>query len=135
MRALQTSAGLVQADAQRYACGDVCRGKLTMTLEWKDADDVVARVGEAYMIKLFAKSGVGASVRFGLTVNGTSPNYQVEFNDPDRILLFSGRSHKEWTGDETEFDRGRISTPMPYDKLYEAFLRRFRKECTSPAKR
>lgn len=104
-----------------------------MKLEWKNADDVVARVGEAYMIKLFANSGVGASVRFGLTGNGTSPNYQVEFKDPDRTLLVSGRSHKEWTGDDKEFDGSRISDPMSHEELYAAFLRRFRKKYTSPA--
>lgn len=106
-----------------------------MKLEWKDADDVVARVGEVFMIKVLENSGVGSSVRFGLMGNGTSPNYQVEFKDPDRTLLLSGRSHKEWTGDDKEFDSNRISDPFSRQDLLDAFLRRFRKKYTAPTKR
>ena len=106
-----------------------------MKLEWKDADDVVARVGEVFMTKVLENSGVGSGVRFGLMGNGTFPNYQVEFKDPDRTLLFSGTSHKEWTGDVKEFDSSRISPQFPREVLLDAFLQRFRKKYTPPTKR
>lgn len=108
-----------------------------MKLVWKDADDVVARVGEPYMIKVLGNSGAGTSVRFGLTGNGTSPNYQVEFKDSERPkLLFGGLSHQEWPGDEKEFDDDRLSKPpFSYEDLFAAFLRRYRSpKGTSPSK-
>lgn len=104
-----------------------------MTIEWKDADDVVAKVGEAFMIKVFKNSGAGTDVRFGLMGEGTAPNYQVEVDGQLRAM-FSGQSHKEWTGDDEKFDSSRISDPISYEELYEAFLRRFRKKYTPPAK-
>lgn len=108
-----------------------------MKLEWKDVDDLVARVGEAYMIKVLGNSGAGTHVRFGLTGNGTAPNYQVEFEGSERPrLLFGGLSHKEWTGDEKEFADDRLSKPFPYEDLFAAFLRRYRSpRGTPPSKR
>lgn len=107
-----------------------------MTIEWKDADDVVEKVGEVFMIEVFNNSGVGTSVCFGLMGNGKFPNYQVvEEVDGQLRAMFRGSSHKEWTGDAKEFDAHRISKPFPYKELHDAFLRQYRKKYTPPAKR
>ena len=116
-----------------YAYREVHMGLKTMTIEWKDADDVVAKVGEAFMIKVFKNSGAGTDVRFGLMGEGTAPNYQVEVDGQLRGL-FRGSSHKEWTGDSKEFDAHRISKPFPYKELHDAFLRQYRKKYTPPTK-
>ena len=105
-----------------------------MTIEWKDADDVVAKVGEVFMIGVFNNSGVGTGVCFGLMGSGKLPNYQVEVDGKLRGM-FRGSSHKEWTGDDKEFDGNRISRPFPYKDLHDAFLRQYRKKYTPPAKR
>lgn len=104
-----------------------------MTIEWKDADDVVAKVGEAFMIAVFNNSGVGTSVCFGLMGNGKLPNYQVVEEVDGRLReMFRGSSHKEWTGDSKEFDAHRISKPFPYQDLYAAFLRQCRTARKTP---
>ncbi len=107
-----------------------------MKLEWKDADDVVARLGEEFMKPVLANSGRGSSVQFGLTGSGQFPNYQVKANGRD-TLLFAGLSHKEWTRDLPAFDRLNLSQEFPFDQLYTAFTSRFRAPLKgpSPAKR
>ena len=96
-----------------------------MAVEWKDAGDVVAKVGETFMIGVFKNSGVGTRVRFGLMGKGALPNYQVEVDGQLRAF-FRGSSHKEWTGDAKEFDSHRLSIDFPYEDLHEAFLRQYR---------
>ncbi len=96
-----------------------------MTVEWKDADDVVAKVGEVFMIGVFNNSGVGTGVCFGLMGSGKLPNYQVEVDGTLRGM-FRGSSHREWTGDSKEFDGHRISKPFPFEQLKDAFLRQYR---------
>lgn len=104
-----------------------------MTIEWKDADDVVAKVGEAFMIEVFNNSGLGTSVCFGLMGSGKLPNYQVVEEVDGRLrAMFRGSSHKEWTGDSKEFDAQRISRPFPYKELHDAFLRKYRTARKTP---
>ncbi len=101
-------------------------GLTMMRLEWKDAFDVVARVGEKFMKKLLENAGRGSKVRLGLTGSGQYPNYQVEV-DGQPHAPYNGRSHKEWTGDEEAFKPENLSDPFPFDDLYRAFVQQFRK--------
>jgi len=103
-----------------------------MPLEWKDADDVVTRLGESFSKRVLENSGRGSSVRFGLTGSGELPNYQVEV-DGQPPALFRGRSHKKWTGEESSFVDERISQPIAYQDLSEAFVRHFRAARRTPA--
>ncbi|MCB1600680.1 MAG: hypothetical protein KDI66_11755 [Xanthomonadales bacterium] len=96
-----------------------------MPLEWKDADDVVARLGEKFMKRVLDNSGRGSSVRFGVTGSGQTPNYQVEVEERPRAL-FSGRSHKEWTGDEVAFEPHNLSGAFAFADLYTVFVKHFR---------
>ena len=107
-----------------------------MKLEWKDADDVVARLGEKFMKRVLDNSGRGSFVRFGLTGSGQFPNYQVEVAGRD-TLMFAGLTHKEWTGEIPAFDPLNLSQEFPFDQLYTAFTSRFRAPLKgpSPAKR
>jgi len=102
-----------------------------MTIEWKDADNVAAQVGEVFMIKMFANLGAGTSVRLGLMGKGVTPNYQVEKNGELRGH-FRGTSHKVWSGDAKEFDSNRISDPFAHEDLMAAFLRQYRKPRGTP---
>ena len=96
-----------------------------MPLEWTDADDVVARLGEKFMKRVLENSGQASSVRFGLTGSGQTPNYQVEVEGRPRAL-FSGRSHKDWTRAVDVFEPHNISEPFAYADLYAAFVEQYR---------
>ena len=102
-----------------------------MPLEWKDADDVVARLGEEFMKPVLANSGRGSTVQFGITGSGQFPNYQVKAAGRG-TLLFAGQSHKEWTRDLPAFDHLNLSQDFPFDQLYAAFTRRFRAPLKGP---
>lgn len=120
--------------ASGYALQLFLRWTEKMPLEWIDANDVVTRVGETFSKRVLENSGRGSSVRFGLTGSGEFPNYQVEVDGKPRSL-FRGASHKAWTGDESAFVDGRISQPIGYQDLYEAFVLHFRQAKGTPPKR
>lgn len=59
-----------------------------------------------------------STVRFGLTGNGTSPNYEVEFKD-GRKLAYSGLSHEQTTRTE-KFDENKLSLQFSRQQIAEA---------------
>lgn len=96
-----------------------------MPLEWKDANDVVARLGEKFMKRVLENAGRVSFVRFGVTGSGQYPNYQVEVVGADPVP-YAGLTHKVWPGDIRTFESDNLSQQFASADLLAAFVKQFR---------
>jgi hypothetical protein len=96
-----------------------------MAIEWSTPESVVDQLGEKFVHAMLGNMPGASEVRLGETGEGTAPNYQVE-ND-GRVTIYSGRSHREWTGEKKAFNDEKISRRFSREEIFAVFLKRFRK--------
>ncbi|KKC97892.1 hypothetical protein [Photobacterium halotolerans] len=94
-----------------------------MAIEWTPQQ--IANLGSETLEIIISKigGGVKSTVQLGTLGEGKAPNYQVNQEldifgkNIKKTYIYNGRSHKEWSKDDENFDDKNLSEPFSADYL------------------